>query len=165
MASTLDLLKRLTVHDVEFVVVGGMAGVAHGSSLVTQDLDVCAALSQQNLSRILSALGELNPRWRMRPDRPSLPKDSAKLAGVKNLYILTDLGQIDVLSEITGVGDFAEVARQSINLDLGGVTCRVLSLDALIAAKKALARPRDLYAAAELEAIRRRVRGGGSEKA
>ena len=38
MASTLDLLKNLSVHEVDFVVVGGVAGVLHGSRLVTQDV-------------------------------------------------------------------------------------------------------------------------------
>ncbi len=165
MASTLDLLKRLTDHDVEFVVVGGMAGVAHGSSLVTQDIDLCAPLSQENLGRILSALAGLNPRWRMRPDRPPVPNDAARLKGFKNLYIATDLGQIDILGEISGVGEFAEVARQSISLDFGGIVCRVLGLDALITAKKALGRPRDIYAASELEAIRKRTRGRAGDGA
>ena len=41
MASTLDLLRRLVEHGVEFVLVGGMAAAAHGASIVTEDVDIC----------------------------------------------------------------------------------------------------------------------------
>ncbi len=102
MASTLDILKRLRNHGVEFVVVGGMAGVLHGSSMVTEDVDVCAPLDRQNMVKILAALAGLNPRFRMNPQRPPLPDNPDRLAGFKNLYLVTDFGQIDFLSEKTG---------------------------------------------------------------
>lgn len=160
MASTLDLLKRLSDHGVEYVVVGGMAGVLHGGSMVTEDLDLCAPLTQDNLARILVALKELSPRHRMSPQQPPLPEDPAKLAGFKNLFLATDFGQLDILSEITGVGAYPEVVRHAVQVTLAGVSYRVLDLDALIASKRALGRPRDLQAARELEAIRERIRGG-----
>ncbi|HUU84377.1 MAG TPA: nucleotidyltransferase [Phycisphaerae bacterium] len=156
MASTLDLLRRLTEHGVELVVVGGMAGVLHGSSIVTQDVDVCAPLEPDNLARILAALRGLHPCWREQPSHPPLPEHPAELAGFKNLYLLTDLGQIDFLSEISGLGAFAEVSRHSTTVNVGGMPCRVLNLDALIRARRALGRPKDLQAAVELEAIRQR---------
>jgi hypothetical protein len=159
MASTLDLLKNLSVHEVDFVVVGGVAGVLHGSRLVTQGLDVCAPLTLKNLTRILSALAGLNPRFRMTTDNRPLPGDPADLAGYRNLYLLTDLGQLDILSEITGIGGYEEVARHTIAVDLGGANCRVLDLDTLIRAKKALNLAKDRQAVVELEAIRERISG------
>lgn len=158
MGSTLEILKRLCEHGVDFVVVGGLAGVAHGSSLVTEDLDVCAPMSSQNLSRILAALADLRPRWRMLPARPPVPFEPSKLESFKNLYILTDWGQVDFLSEIAGIGDYEKVAQHCVTLDIGGASCRVLSLDALIEAKRAIGRPKDIQAAVELEAIRDRSR-------
>ena len=158
MASTLDILTRLNRHKVEFVVVGGLAGVVHGSALVTEDVDVCAPLSQQNLTRILAALADINPRFRMSPHRPPLPGDAERLAGYKNLYLITDLGQIDFLSEITGIGGYDEVSQHTIRVDLAGVPVQVLDLDALIASKKAMGRAKDIRAATELEAIRDRLR-------
>jgi len=161
MASILELLKRLSDHGVEYVVVGGMAGVAHGSSLVTEDLDVCSPLTPQNLSRICAALADMHPCWRMNPGHPQAPLDPARLAGFKNLYYITDQGQIDFLSEVSGVGEYDAVLRNAIPADLGGVVCKVLDLEALIAAKKALGRPKDLQAVRELEAIRERLRKSG----
>lgn len=158
MASTLDLLKLLNEHRVLYVLVGGLAGVIHGSQLVTEDVDICAPLDNENLARVLAALRDINPKFRMHPDRPPLPQDRAKLAGFKNLYLDTDLGQIDILSEIVAVGAYDEVACHTITVVLDGMECRVLNLDTLIATKKALGRPRDLQAVKELEAIRERIR-------
>jgi predicted nucleotidyltransferase len=161
MATTLDLLKRLADRNVELVVVGGLAGIIHGSALVTEDVDVCAPLTPENLSRILAALRELHPRFRMNPGHPPLPDDAAKLAGFKNLYLMTDLGQIDLMSEISGLGPYADVAGHAVTVDVGGVRYSVLSLEGLIRSKKALGRPKDLRAARELEALRQRNRGHG----
>ncbi len=93
----------------------------------------------------------------MTPDRRPVPEDIGALVGYKNLYLVADLGQIDILSEITGVGDYLEVDRHAIPVDLGGCECRVLDLETLIRAKKALNLPKDRQAILELEAIRERL--------
>jgi len=157
MASTLDLLKILAGHEVEFVVVGGVAGVLHGSRLVTLDVDVCAPLTLENLTRILASLAGLNPRFRAVPDDRPFPVDPATLIGYKNLYLATDLGQLDILSEITGVGGYEDVASHTITVNLAGTDCRVLDLATLIRAKRALNLPKDRQTIIELEAIRERI--------
>jgi predicted nucleotidyltransferase len=157
MASTLELLKRLTDHRVEFVLVGGMAATLHGSALVRQDVDVCTHFSQENVERILAALEGLNPRQRMVSGRPALSTDAAAYTGWPNLYVTTDLGQLDFLGQITGVGNYTAVSRGAVEVDLGGFRCRVMGLDDLIQAKRSLGRPKDLRSAEELEAVRRRL--------
>ena len=109
MATTLDLLRRLAEGGVPFVVVGGIAAVAHGSSVVTDDLDVCAPLAHDDAVRIIRALAGTSPRWRTRPDLPVVTPDSPGLRGLRNIYLRTDLGALDVLGQITGLGGFAEV--------------------------------------------------------
>jgi hypothetical protein len=74
-----EILKRLTEYQVDFVLVGGMAAIAHGSSITTKDVDVCAPLGEPNLSKILNALREIHPKQRMRPDRMPLPDDPDRL--------------------------------------------------------------------------------------
>ena len=161
MASTLDLLKSLNDHQVQYVLVGGMACVIHGSQVVTQDVDICAPLTQENLSRFLAALAGAHPRFRTARDLHSLPDQPEKLEGFKNLYLVTDLGQLDVLSEITGVGAYSEVEQHTIQVDLEGIQCNVLDLDTLITAKKAMNSPKDVQTVIELEAIRERLRSLG----
>jgi hypothetical protein len=158
MASTLDLLKRLNTHRVQYVLVGGIACVIHGSQVVTQDVDICAPLDPKNLSGLLSALRDVHPRFRTALDLRPLPEEPEKLAGFKNLYLLTDLGPLDVLSEISGVGEYAVVEKHAIQVDLEGAPCRVLDLDTLIIAKRAMNSPKDRHVLIELEAIRQRLR-------
>jgi hypothetical protein len=157
MVSTLDLLKRLNRHNVKFVLVGGMACVIHGSQVVTQDVDICAPLTPENLSGLLAALAGTNPRFRMALDLRPLPDIPEELAGFHNLYLVTDLGRLDVLSEIAGVGDYSQAEQHAILVDLEGAPCRVLDLDTLIAAKKAMRSPKDRQVTLELEAIRERL--------
>ena len=141
------------------MIVGGMAGVLHGSNLVTRDLDVCAPLTRENLARILAALSGLAPQFRMTSGKLPLSNNPEDYVGYKNLCLLTDWGQLDILSEISGIGDYGEVARHTTTVDLEGTKCRVLDLDSLIVAKKALNLPKDRQAIIELEAIRERIRG------
>lgn len=156
MASTLDLLKRLTDHHVDFVLIGGMAATVHGGSIVTEDVDVCTYFARENVERILAALGGLNPRQRMTPDRPALSTDASTDVGWRNLYVVTDLGQLDLLGQVTGVGDYAALHDKAISVEVGGFACWVMGLDQLIQSKLALGRPKDLRAAKELETLRRR---------
>jgi hypothetical protein len=158
MASTLDLLKRLNNNQVKYVLVGGMACVIHGSQMVTQDVDICAPFTPENLSRLLAALVDTHPRFRMDRDLRPLPNEPEKLEGFKNLYLVTDFGQLDILSEIAGVGEHSEVELHTIQVDLEGMPCYVLDLNTLIAAKKAMNSPKDRQAVIEMEAIRERLR-------
>ncbi len=156
MASTLDLLRRLVEHGVEFVLVGGMAAAAHGSSVVTEDVDICIRFDLPTLTRLLNALKETHPRQRMQPQQTALSADPAAYLGWRNLYLVTDEGQLDILSEISGVGPLEALLPGALLLDLGGFGCRVMGVDDLIRAKRTWGRPKDLRAALELEAAKRR---------
>lgn len=157
MASTLELLRRLTEARVEFVLVGGMAAVAHGSASVTEDVDVCIRFDAQTLTRVFEALRGTNARERMNSARAPLGDDPLRYVGYRNLYVVTDEGVIDFLSEILAVGGLDEVAKEAVSLDLGGFSCRVIGLKSLILCKRALGRPKDLRVAGELEAVLRRL--------
>ena len=69
----------------------------------------------------------------------------------KNIYLDTTAGVLDCLGDIKGLGDFAECRAQSLEVDLGGFSIRVLTREALITAKKAMGRPKDLLTVAQLE--------------
>ena len=152
------LLQRLIEADVEFVIVGGFGGVLHGSSLVTRDLDVCALLTATNVEKLRAAFRDLNPKHRLTPNRLSFLENPEPGTAVKNLYLQTDLGPLDLMSSITGVGDYARVAASAIEVELFGHRVRVISIEDLIAAKEALGRDKDLLAAKELRAILERGR-------
>jgi len=149
------LLQRLHTHKVEFVLVGGFAAVLHGSTLVTRDLDVCCRFSGDNLQRIQRAVADLHPAHRMRPELP-LELTPEIYRSLKYLYLKTDWGSLDCLGEVKGVGDFAEALKHSVTVELPFGECRVLSLDALICAKRAMNREHDQITVRQLQAIKDR---------
>ena len=157
MADLHGLLSRLIEHEVRFVIVGGFAAVAHGSTLVTQDIDICCDFSADNLLRIQKALADLHPVHRMTPQRLPLTLTETSCVGLKNLYLDTDCGQLDCIGEVTALGNFDECLRRSIEVEIGSHSCRLLSLSALIEAKEGMDRPRDREAALQLKAIRERI--------
>ena len=150
------LLQRLISADIEFVVVGGFAAVLHGSSALTRDLDVCAVLSPANIEKLRQAFAELHPVHRMTTQRWSFLEHPAPGVVLNNLYLQTDLGALDLLGAITGVGDFEAVRQRAVEVDLLGHRVRVIGLDDLILAKETLARPKDRMVALELRALRDR---------
>lgn len=154
MSELNKLLLRLIDTNIEFVIVGGFGGMLHGSSLVTRDLDVCAVLTASNVEKLRSAFRDLHPVHRHTPQRISFLDNPEPAVALKNLYLQTDLGPLDLMSSITGVGDFDRVASQSIEVTLFGARVRVIGLEDLIAAKVAMGREKDLLAAKELRAIR-----------
>ncbi len=151
----LDLLERLARAGVDFVIVGGYAGVVHGCTCTTQDIDLCCDFSVANLLALQRALSDLHPVHRMTPGRQPLELTAANAGDFKNLYLDTDLGQLDCLGEIQGLGGFAQVKQASLRIEVEGVELRVLTVDALIRAKEAMHRPRDREALRQLKAIRK----------
>jgi hypothetical protein len=139
---------------VEFVVIGGVAMFAHGSSRLTRDLDICYSRSRDNLERLSRTLAPYRPKLRGAPADVRFRFDTETIARGLNFTLETDLGDLDLLGEVAGLGGYREAAAASATMTLFGRSCAVLSLEGLIRAKRAAGRPRDLEAAVELEALR-----------
>lgn len=131
----------------------------HGGGLMTRDVDIACAMDPENLLRIFAAFENLHPLHRITPQKLPFTREQAARGGLNNLYLSTDWGQLDCLGEIKGIGGYAECLAMSEALMIDGAEVRVLSLDAMIVAKRAMGRPRDLQTLLELEAIRERLRG------
>jgi len=153
MQNLRQILERLSDAGIEFVIVGGYAALTHGSSFLTRDLDLCAILAPGTIHKLRGALADLNPKHRLTPQRLSFLEHPPEGMGVENLYLETDIGIVDILSTITGVGDFAVVTENAEEVVVEGRTYRVISLDDLIRTKEALGREKDLLTAKELRAI------------
>jgi hypothetical protein len=151
----IDLLERLVGAGVDFVIVGGFAGIVHGCTYVTQDIDICCDFSPANLLVLQKAVSNLHPVHRMTPKRKKLELTEENSKQFKNLYLDTDIGQLDCVSFINGLGDYQKVKRASKLVKVRGVKLRVLSLNALIKSKKAMNRPRDKQVLLQLEAIKK----------
>ena len=153
MVNLKKLITCLANHQVEFVVIGGVAATVHGSAYVTYDLDICYGRDAENLARMAKALAPYHPRLRDMPDDLPFFWDERTLRRGLNFTLKTDLGDIDLLGEVAGIGDFEQALASSILVQLFGVECAVLSLEALIKAKRAADRPKDHLVLPELEAL------------
>ena len=162
MAETLEILRRLKDGGVEFVIIGGVAAVTYGSTVATDDVDVCAPMDRDNMVKVIVALADLEPRWRTRPDMAVVRPDDSYLGQLKNCYLRTTLGPLDILGEIPGVCGYAEAAARAVDFDFDGVTCKVIDVDTLIAAKRVAGRDHDLRTIEILEELKRQGRIEGA---
>jgi hypothetical protein len=150
----LNLLQRLTRAGIDFVIVGGYASIVHGCNYVTQDIDICCVFTPENLLPLQKALADLHPVHRMTPKRQPLKLTEKNASQFNNLYLDTDLGRLDCLSTIKGLGDYTKVKQVSVPIDVEGMRLYVLTIEALIKTKKAMNRPRDRETIRQLEAIK-----------
>jgi hypothetical protein len=146
-------LKSLTNEKVDFV-VGGLAISAHSTGYITTDLDFCYLRTKENLKKIVSALAPFNPRLRHFPENLPFAWDERTLQSGTNFTLITSIGDIDLLGEVAGIGDYEAVKKESAIEILYDCELRVLTLDGLIKAKRAAGRTKDLLVLPELEALR-----------
>jgi hypothetical protein len=149
------LLKRLVAHGVDFVVVGGIAMVGHGSARVTQDLDVCYATDAGNLEALAAAMGDLGAKLRgVEEDVPFVP-DAGALRRTTILTLDTTDGPIDLLVRPAGSPDYQTLRAGAERATLDGVAVLIASLDDLERMKRASGRPKDQLDLEEIAVIRR----------
>lgn len=154
------LFETLTDHEVDFVVIGGMAAVIHGASTVTVDADVVPSPLPANLERLSAALVDLEARIRTPddPDGVELNPHPALLASVSTLNLTTRCGDLDLTFSPAAMGDYDEIAATSERFDLETVVVNVARLDDVIASKRAADRPKDRAVLPILEALREELK-------
>ncbi len=143
--------------NVRFVVIGGVAATAQGSARITEDLDICYDPAPENAERLARLLNDWNARLYLpREPNAQLPFviDAKTFRDGPNLTLVTDLGRLDLLGIVTGLGGYAAALSASEGVKVRAVELRVLTLDALIVAKRAAGRQQDHDHLIELEAIR-----------
>jgi hypothetical protein len=153
------ILRALVARGVDFVVVGGIAAVLHGSARNTFDLDVCFATDDVNLRALGDVLVELGAQLRGVPDDVPFTPDVRTLQRIELLTLSTFAGDFDVLARPSGAPGYAALRRRAERFDVGGFAVLVASVEDLIAMKQAAGRAKDVQDVAELEAILR-LRGG-----
>jgi predicted nucleotidyltransferase len=150
-----ELLPLLANHGVEFILIGGGAAIAHGSARMTLDVDVVYSRSPENILRLADALTRHQPYLRGAP--PGLPFkwDAATITAGLNFTLTTAMGDVDLLADIPGGRTYEDLLNDSMDLQVFGTTCKVVTLSKLIQLKKAAGRPKDLEAIAELITLSR----------
>ena len=150
------LITALHHHKVRYVIIGGVAAEIHGAEQKTGDFDICYDRAIDNIAALVSAISPLAPRLRGKNIPENLPFhfDVETVKRGFNFTLHTSVGDLDLLGIVDGVGEYKQALATSEEVSLYGKLCRVLSIDALIASKKAADRPKDRAVILELEAIK-----------
>jgi predicted nucleotidyltransferase len=138
----LDILRMLIRHEVEFILVGGVAAILEGAPVSTFDLDVMARPTPENRDRLFEALSELNARYLDPAGRRILP-DRAKLDSLRIHRLVTDSGPLDVLEQIGRDLTYADLVEHTEIYEVAGVAIRTLHLEMIIRSKEEANRDKD----------------------
>ncbi len=141
-----ELLAALDAAEVEFIVVGGVAGMMHRASIMTQDLAVVHRRTPDNIERLMGVLDGIDAYFRNDLAKRRIRPRAADLAGHGHVLLQTTLGMLDVLCELAGGRGYDELLPHCLVLEDRGLRIRVLDLPTLIAVKTEAGRPKDKVA-------------------
>ena len=170
LASVEAIARALDEARVRYLVVGGLAVIAHGYGRLTMDVDLVVQLEPGNVVAAFDALGKLGYR-------PRVPVTAAQFANadLRREWIETkDMKVLNLHSDQhreTSVDVFviepfdfdAEYARASVQELMPGAGLRIVHRDTLIAMKEAVGRPRDLDDAWHLKRLRQEAPDAGND--
>lgn len=147
------LLPALVRGKVEFILIGGVAGIVHGAARLTYDVDVVYARTSANYKCLVEALKPAAPYLRDAP--PGLPftLDASTLRNGLNFTLTTKLGDLDLLGEVVGGGGYRDLLPHTFEVPAFGVKFKCVDLPTLIKLKRAAGRPKDFEAIAELQSL------------
>jgi hypothetical protein len=157
MFDPVRVVSTLHSHEVSFVIIGGIAAIAHGSALPTEDIDITPERSERNLERLAEALRELDARLRVdsEPDGVSFPVDARFFADATVLNLVTDAGDVDLVVQPAGfVHGYDDLVANAVVVDIGdGGTTLIAALTDVISSKQAAGRTKDIAALPHLRAL------------
>lgn len=144
------LLKTLVEHEVDFVVVGGLAAVLQGAPIHTQDVDILYSRVPDNVLRIDAAMRSIDAVFR--GDRRKLRPNPSHFESTGHKLLDTRLGPVDCLGTIEESTGYDDVLPDTDEIDLEDLVVRVISLPRLIRVKEKLHRPKDQLMLLQLRA-------------
>lgn len=157
------LFRELANHEVDYVLIGGLAAVLHGSTAMTNDADIVPDPDAANLERLGTALTELDARLRVATEPEGVPFDPhpALLASIAVLDMTTRCGDLDMTNEPVGLDGYTGIRSRSVRFTVDGLTIDVASLDDVIRSKTAADRPKDHATLPILHALREEIERKG----
>ncbi len=138
----LDILTVLFRHEVEFIVVGGVAAILEGVPIATFDVGVVYHRTDGNNARLAAALRDLNALYKDPAGRRIVP-DLTRLATINTHLLRTDLGPLDVLRRIGNELTYEELLDRSFDYEVAELRLRVLDLETVIETKELANRDKD----------------------
>jgi hypothetical protein len=157
------ILEVLADHDVDYIMIGGLAAAVHGSDLVTGDLDITPATGVENLARLSRALDQLDARIRTDDVPEGLPfaHDAKSLARAAVWNLVTNAGDLDLAMMPSGTQGYDDLRRDAIAIEILGVPTRIAALADIIRSKEAAGREKDRAALPMLRRLQTEIEGRG----
>jgi hypothetical protein len=154
-----EILEILARHNVDFILVGGIAAILEGAPVSTFDLDIMVRSTTEDRDRLLEVLRELNARYVDPAGRTIFP-DRKKMETLRIHRFLTDLGPLDVLETIGHGLAYDDLINETAIYQVGGLPVRTLRLGMIIRSKEEANRDKDQ---ATLPILRRtlKLKSGG----
>jgi hypothetical protein len=151
-----EILDALFEHQVECIIIGGVALMLHGSTRMTVDIDILYCRTRENIQRLVAAVKPFSPKLRLAGDEKPVdfPFDEHTIWNGANFTLWTPDFDIDLLSQTVDLPSYEAVLPESEVIETNGNrTFRILSLDALLRIKRRLNRVKDQLALPEIEAL------------
>lgn len=148
MPAALDpncIFATLDEHNVDYVLIGGLAAVLHGSTAMTNDADIFPSPDKENLDKLSQALRSLDARLRS-PDTPDgLPFDPhpTLIASMSMLKMHTRCGDLDLAFTPAGLDSYADVKTSAVVFRVNDIDLQVAALADIIRSKETANRPKD----------------------
>ena len=153
------ILRALDAHGVAYLLIGGMAAVAHGAAYVTLDLDITPQRTAGNLDRLAAALTELGAALRVPGDPDPVPVaiDARTFGQMQTMTFRTAAGDLDVAFRPDGTGGYDDLNRRRVVVAAFGLAIPVAHLDDVIRSKEAAGREKDRLALPLLRRLQERL--------
>ena len=146
-ADYIDMLKCLNKADVDYILVGGWAVNMYGYIRATVDLDIWILADADNAKKVYSAVAEFGA-----PVAEMKPEEFAEYGMIFQIGVAPC--RVDIISKISGVS-YADAVTRAVPKTIDGIPVRIISLEDLIANKKASGRAKDLADVEVLEGCRK----------
>jgi len=147
------LLPELVKGGVDFILIGGVAGIVHGSARVTSDVDLVYSRTDENVRRLAAVLKPHSPYLRDAPQAFPFSWDEKTIRAGLNFTLTTTLGDLDLFGEISGGNGYNDLLPHSFEVEAFGIRFKCVDLPTLIRIKESAGRAKDLEAIAELRAL------------
>src|SRR6266480_4260513 len=148
-----QIIPPLVRGKVDFILIGGMAAILHGSARVTFDVDLVYSRTRENVKRLTSALAPHRPNLRDAPPNLQFSWGAQTIRNGLNFTLTTSLGDVDLFGEVAGGETYRNLLPHSFDVDAFGVRFKCLDLPTLIRIKEAAGRAKDREAIAELRIL------------
>jgi predicted nucleotidyltransferase len=148
-----QIIPPLVSAKVDFILIGGMAAILHGSARVTFDVDLLYSRSDENIQRLATALVPYQPCLRDAPVGLPFAWDAKTIRSGLNFTLTTSVGGVDLFGEVAGGETYQDLLAHSFDVDAFGVRFKCIDLPTLIRIKEAADRPKDREAVAELRVL------------